>query len=256
MPAKSSQKPAKARLSLAETMAALQLAGSEQTRKTYLRHGACEPLFGVSFATLKALLKKIGVDHELALALWDTGNYDARNLALKVVDPQRMTPAQLESWVGEGTARLCGNSIAAIASEGGHGFACAQRWLQSSKVEERAAGWLTVDALAMNDLDIPEDWFVERLAALEQTIHSADPVQREPMNQALIAIGSRSGALRELAHASAQRIGKVHIEHGDTACKTPDAALYIGKAWEHSSGKGFDSPAAHERSRERTRLRC
>ena len=29
-------------------------------------------MFGVSFATLKTLVKSIGVDHELALALWDT----------------------------------------------------------------------------------------------------------------------------------------------------------------------------------------
>ena len=38
--------------------------------------------------------------------------------------------------------------------------------------------------------------------------------------------------------------------------KTPDAASYIEKAWAHSSSKGFDSPAAHERWREPMRLRC
>src|SRR5262245_44747730 len=63
------------RLTLAETMSELEKAGSPQTRKTYARHGAVEPMFGVSFATLKILLKRIGVDHELGLALWDTGNF-------------------------------------------------------------------------------------------------------------------------------------------------------------------------------------
>jgi 3-methyladenine DNA glycosylase AlkD len=249
-------KPPKARMTLAEAMAALEQAGSEQTRKTYRRHGAREPLFGVSFATLKSLLKKIGVDHELALALWDTGNYDARNLAMKIVDPARMMPAELDAWAGDGSTRMCGGYVAAIACEGGHGLECAQRWLQSPRVELRAAGWSAVGALAMNDQTLADAWLVERLGDLERTLNSADNAQRDPMNQALIAIGCRNAALRAAATATAQRIGKVHIDHGDTACKTPDAAAAIAKAWEHSTAKGYDSPAAHERSREPMRLRC
>jgi hypothetical protein len=255
-PAARRARPPQAKLTLAEAMAALEQAGSEQTRKTYRRHGAREPLFGVSFATLKALLKQIGVDHELALALWDTGNYDARNLAMKIVDPARMMPAELDGWAGDGSTRMCGGYVAAIACEGGHGFECGQRWLQSEQVEIRAAGWSAVGALAMHELAVPDAWFVERLGDLERTLNSADNAQRDPMNQALIAIGCRNAALRAAATAAAQRVGKVHIDHGDTACKTPDAAAAIAKAWEHSTAKGFDSPAAHERSREPMRLRC
>ena len=33
----------------------------------------------------------------------------------------------------------------------------------------------------------------------------------------------------------AQRIGKVDVEHGDTSCKTPDAAEYIRKAAQRQS---------------------
>ena len=71
--AASPKAPAKAartkeRMTLAEVMRELETAGSAQTRKTYARHGAREPMFGVSFATLKALTKRIGVDHELAVA--------------------------------------------------------------------------------------------------------------------------------------------------------------------------------------------
>ena len=85
-------------MSVADVMRELKKAGSAQTRKTYARHGALEPMFGVSFATLKTLMKRIDVDHELALALWDTRNFDARNLAVKIVDPARMTSADLDRW--------------------------------------------------------------------------------------------------------------------------------------------------------------
>jgi hypothetical protein len=53
------------------------------------------------------------------------------------------------------------------------------------------------------------------------------------MNMALIAIGVRSAGLRKLALAAAKRIGKVEVDHGDTSCKTPDAAAYIAKTVDH-----------------------
>ena len=94
------------RMTLKEVMAALEKAGSAQTRKTYARHGAVEPMFGVSFGFLKTLLDRIGVDHELALALWKTGNLDARNLAAKIVDPARLTSAELDRWAKEYQVRV------------------------------------------------------------------------------------------------------------------------------------------------------
>ncbi len=49
------------------------------------------------------------------------------------------------------------------------------------------------------------------------------------MNSALIAIGIRDAALQAKAIETAQKVGKVHIDHGDTSCKTPDAVPYILK---------------------------
>jgi hypothetical protein len=50
------------------------------------------------------------------------------------------------------------------------------------------------------------------------------------MNNALIAIGTRNDALEARAVAIAVKIGKVRVDHGETGCKTPDAAEYIAKA--------------------------
>jgi 3-methyladenine DNA glycosylase AlkD len=244
------------RMTLAETMAALEAAGSEQTRKTYARHGAPGPMFGVSFATLKTLLKRIGVDHELGLALWDTGNFDARNLAVKVVDPARMSAAELDRWAQAPYARMCVAYVAHVAVEGPHARAKADQWLGASSDALRFAAWTLVGAMAMRDETTPDGWFADRLAEIERSIHAASNSEREGMNQAVIAIGCRSAALRKAATAAAKRIGKVEIDHGDTACKTPVAAEYIDKAWARSAEKGFASPAAQERKRESMRTRC
>lgn len=255
-PAKRSTKPPKPRMSLGEAMQALELAGSEQTRKTYRRHGAPEPMFGVSFATLKALLKAIGVDHELAFALWETGNFDARNLALKVADPAQMRAEDLDRWARTGATRTCTHTVAALAGEGPHAWECTRNWLAAPESAVRAIGWTAVGVLAMGDATADDAWFIERLQQIEQTIHSVSNAERQSMNQTLIALGSRNLALRRATEDAAQRIGKVDVDQGDTSCKTPDAQSYIEKAWAHSLSKGFDSPAAHERSREPLRLRC
>jgi 3-methyladenine DNA glycosylase AlkD len=252
------KKPAAAapRMSLRETMSALENAGSAQTRKTYARHGAPEPMFGVSFATLKSLYKRIRVDQELAQALWDTGNFDARNLAVKIADPAAISSRELDRWAATPAGRMCGGYVAHLAAESPHSHAKAAKWLAASDEHTRFAAWSLVAAMAMIDQATPDAWFAERLAQIEKTIHAAPNTHCAAMNQAMICIGCRNQSLRKAAVAAAGRIGAVEIDHGDTDCTTPDAAASIEKAWARSKSKGFESPAAQERSRESMRTRC
>ena len=123
---------------------------------------------------------------------------------------------------------------------------------------ERAArgGLDSPGFLASLDADAPDADFLARIAEIEKTIASAPNAEREAMNSALIQMGCRNVALKKAALATAKRIGRVEVDHGDTACETPDAAERIEKAWAHSKSKGFASPAEHERSREPMRTRC
>jgi 3-methyladenine DNA glycosylase AlkD len=246
----------KTRMTLAEAMKALEKAGTAQARKTYARHGAREPMFGVSFATLKVLAKKAGPDHDLARALWDTGNFDARNLAFKVADPAKTTAADLDRWARETQSRMWGGYVSMLAAEGPHGLATAKRWLASSEEPLRTAGWALVGQLAARDPAIDDAWLAERLAEVERSIHAAPDARKYAMNGALIAIGGRSPALRKAALAAAKRVGVVDVDHGDTSCETPDAAAYVEKTWAHAKAKGFATPSAQEQGREPPRTRC
>ena len=242
-------------MSLSDVMQTLEKAGSEQTRKTYTRHGAKGPMFGVSFGTLSALQKRIRVDHELALKLWDTGNVDARNLAMKIAEPAVMKPSDLDRWARENEFAMCNLYIGSLASESPHGTAKAREWLASTDVKLRSAGWTLVGILANRDEATRDEAFAKRLEQIEKSIHAAPNEEKYAMNGALIAIGGRSAALRKAACAAAKRIGKVDVDHGDTACQTPDAVSYIEKMWARSQGK-FPTPAAAERARESMRTRC
>src|ERR1700730_5747760 len=56
---------------------------------------------GVAMRDIKALGKKLGCNHRLAVALWDTGVYIERMLASFVGDPAQLTPAQMDRWCQE-----------------------------------------------------------------------------------------------------------------------------------------------------------
>ena len=85
-----------------EAMAALEAAGTEQTRKSYLRHGASEPLFGVKFGDLRPLGKKIGV--VLTYGEVDPYSSGAVNAIRMFQDIFRFIPAEIVDIVyGEAT---------------------------------------------------------------------------------------------------------------------------------------------------------
>ena len=83
-------------MSVAAIMKELAAMGSEQTRKTYARHGAPDANFGVKIADMKTIVKRVKKSHELALALYATGNSDAMYLAGLIADETRMTKADLD----------------------------------------------------------------------------------------------------------------------------------------------------------------
>jgi hypothetical protein len=249
---KAATSPSSGRMSFAEVMATLEKAGTAQARKIYARHGATGPMFGVSFADMKVLVKRIKVDQDLALSLWDTGNHDARILAAKIADPGAMTTKDLDRW---STTRLH-TYVAWLAAEGPHGRDRAEAWLASKSEIQRANGWHLVSALALIDVSLPFSWFDAHLKTIAATIHAAPNIERGAMNSAVIAIGSRDDAARKGAVAAAKRIGPVTLDHGETDCRTPDAAVDIEKAWEYAAGRSAESPAALERGREKMRTRC
>ena len=240
-------------MKLDEVMRALEKAGTAQTRKTWARHGAPEPMFGVSFAELGKLVKETDGDHELALGLWKTANADARQLAVMIEDSSKTTEAQIDDWLRDVVWTMTADAFSGLVAETPVGRKKADAWRKSADEKTGRAGWVLVGKLALRHPDIDDAWFAGCLAEIETGIARAPNRKREGMNSALIAIGCRSEALRKKAVAAAGRIGKVEVDHGDTECRTPDAGAYIAKAWAHSKSKGFASPSEHEQKRKRAK---
>ena len=215
----------------AEVMKKLKALGTEQNRKIYKRHGAGDKIFGVSFANLNNLKKQIKTDHDLAFKLWASGNTDAQNLATMIADPDKMNKSELDRWLKDiRWYMLIDVFVANLVSNTPHAKSRMEKWMKSKDEWIGRAGWQLLAQLAMKNNELPDSLFEECLKTIRKSIHGSKNRTKEAMNNALIAIGIRNGALERKALAVAADIGKVDVDHGETSCKTPDAASYIKKA--------------------------
>ncbi|MBL7993565.1 MAG: DNA alkylation repair protein [Candidatus Kapabacteria bacterium] len=215
-------------MTLNDIMMTLVAAGSEQTRKTYARHGIKGAMFGVSYAVLEKLRKKIKCAQSLALELWETDNHDARILATMIADPAKCTAVVIEDWAKDLDNYALTDALGNLAAQTPEAHKLMTRWMQSEEEWLGTLGWVILSVEARNSA-LPDSFFAPYLSIIEREIHLQKNRVRYSMNGALISIGGRGGSLEEQALASAARIGKVRVDHGDTNCKTPDAATYIKK---------------------------
>lgn len=219
------------KLTFQEVMAELKKMGTAQNIKIYKRHGAGDNLFGVSFANLNVLKKKIKKDQDIAAQLWATGNTDARSLATMVADPAQMDEETLDDWLKDISYYMLADIFAGnIVSKTAFAKKKMETWTRSDDEWIGRAGWQLLAHLAMKDESLKNEDFEPYLDIIEKNIHSSKNRIREAMNRALIAIGMRNEELEARAMAAAAVIGKVDVDHGETGCKTPDAIAYIKKA--------------------------
>lgn len=214
---------------VSDVMSRLEACGTAQNRKVYPRHGVQGELFGVSYADLGRLRKEVGVDHELALGLWDTGNHDARVLATMVADPERADWGLLRRWAADLDNYVLTDAFSKYVAAGPLAEEAIRKWTTARAEWTGRTGWLLVAHLAMEDGG-DDDVYGGYLEVIEARVHRAPNRVRDAMNSALIAIGARSDALEALALAAAARIGEIDVDHGETNCTTPAATAYIPKA--------------------------
>lgn len=215
-----------------EVLKELESMGSESIKKIHQNHGVKEPLFGVKIGDMKTIVKKIKKDHELSLELFNTGNNDAMYLAGLIADEKKITKKDLEDWVKKAKSTMISEyTVAWIAAESKYGYELAQKWIKSTNELIAISGWSTLANLVSIKPD--EELDIEALDKLldyvGDNIHEAPNYVRYTMNSFVISAASYVPVLTKKALKIAEKIGKVHVEMGGTACKVPLATDYIRK---------------------------
>jgi len=219
----------------ADIVADLRALGSESIKKTLMRHGAREPVFGVKVGDMKPIQKRIRTDYRLALDLYDTGISDAMYLAGLVADDPRMTRADLGRWVEAAYWSLLSEStVPWVAAGSPHGWEMATKWICDDSETVASAGWCTLSSLVSITADSALDLagLDSLLLGVAAQIHGERNRVRYNMNGFIISVGGYVAPLTSSALRAAADMGRVTVNMGDTECKVPDAAEYIGKMQE------------------------
>ena len=86
-------------MTLKETMKQLESLGNEKRRAHNTKYGAGDNQFGVQHGDIRVLANKLKTNHELAVALWKTGNIDAQLLATLLIKPKDLSAGEMDRMV-------------------------------------------------------------------------------------------------------------------------------------------------------------
>ncbi|MEQ9639520.1 MAG: DNA alkylation repair protein [Alphaproteobacteria bacterium] len=163
--------------------------------------------YGVRTPDMRALAKRLGRDHELARALWATGQHEARHVAFMIADPARMDDVLLETWVsGLNSWDHCDGFCNGLARFTAEPWALVEAWATREEEFVRRAGFALLACLAVHDKAAPDRRFLDALALIEAAADDNRNFVSKAVNWALRQIGKRSIALHGPALALAEKL--------------------------------------------------
>ena len=219
-------------MNLNEVMDFLESKGSEQTRKTFKRHGAPDNFFGVKVGDMKPIQKKEKNNHPLALELFDTGNSDAQYLAGLIADPSKFSKSDFEKWAQHSEWYMISEyAVAWNLAESPLCMEICADWISSSDEKLQQCAWASMSAHLgiVPDENIDKGYHQSLIEYVEKHIHSSANRVRYCMNNYIIALGGAVVELTDRCKQAGDTIGKVAVSMGETACKVPDIKTYIAK---------------------------
>ena len=199
-------------MTVAEILKHLESLGSPDDVAGMQRFGIVTPqVFGVRTPVVKQFAREVKKQaddrHRLALLLWETGNYEARAVAVLIDDPLRVTPEQMEDWAADfdNWATVDG-TCSYLFCRTPFAYPKAFEWAVRDEEFVKRAGFSLMAYLAVHDKRADDDKLATFLPVIERHSDDERNFVKKAVNWALRQIGKRNRVLNELAIATAERI--------------------------------------------------
>lgn len=211
-----------------EVLKELKALGDEKRRAHNARYGAGDNQFGVALGDLRVLAKKIKTDHELALALWKTGNIDAQLLAILVMKPKELSADELDAMVRSITfVHVADWMNSYVVKQHPAKEALRQRWTTDADPMAARAGWsLTAERVGKSADGLDLASLLDRIEAEMGTAH---PHAQWTMNATLAQIGIHFPKHRKRAIAIGEKLGIYRDYPVSKGCTSPYAPIWINE---------------------------
>jgi 3-methyladenine DNA glycosylase AlkD len=192
----------------AEVLKWLERRGTRRNVEGMARYGIrARRVFGVSMGTMLTFRKRLGANHELSLALWETGWYEARLVAALVGDPTRVTRRQMNAWAaGFETWADCDTVCFHLFDKTPFAWEKARQWSTARGEFVKRAAFALMASLALHDKSAPDARFLPFLPLIERGARDERNFVKKGVSWALRGIGRRSRALNTAALRVAKRL--------------------------------------------------
>jgi 3-methyladenine DNA glycosylase AlkD len=215
-------------MTVKEILAQLEALGDEKLRAQNKKRGAGDNQFGVKMGDIRTLAKKIKTNHELALELWDTGNIEARQLAILIIVPKKLSIDELNKMVrSEKYVWVADWLYSYVIKEHPEKEKLRTEWMKTKDVMAARAGWsLTAGCVVRSPevLDLPA-----LLDRIESEMPKAAPEVQWTMNTTLAQIGINHPKLRKRAFAIGEKLGIYRDYPVSKGCTSPFAPIWINE---------------------------
>lgn len=218
-----------------EVIGQLEALGNPKMKAHHIKFGSQENVYGVKMGDIRALAKKIKTDHELALALWETGNVDSRLLAILIMKPKELSKDQVNEMIKSMQYSQVADWFQSyVIKELDFKDSLRIEGMKSSHPMEARAAWaLTAGKVARDpdQVNIPE-----LLDTLESEMGSADPLIQWTMNTCLAYIGIHHAEYRDRALAIGEKLGVLRDYPTSKGCTSPFAPIWINEMVKRKEG--------------------
>jgi 3-methyladenine DNA glycosylase AlkD len=185
-------------LTVDEILSELRDAADPQRVASLKRVNAGAPALGVRPPSLRSLAKRI--DHQLALALWQTPFREARILASLIDEPDRVTANQMDRWaMSFDNWEICDQVCQNLFAHTPLALAKAVEWARRSEEFVKRAAFVLVAVRAVHAKHTDDCVFADLLPTVMAAADDDRPYVRKGASWALRQIGKRSDRLRARA---------------------------------------------------------
>jgi 3-methyladenine DNA glycosylase AlkD len=194
--------------SVSAILAWLEGQGSLENQQGMARYGiTSKKAFGVPVGTLRTYAKELGQSHELSLALWATGYYEARLLAAFVDEPARVTSSQMDAWCKEfDNWAVCDTVCFHLFDRTSLAYAKVKAWAGRKAEFEKRAAFALLASLALHDKHGKNELFLPTFSLIEAAADDERNFVKKAVSWALRGVGERNAELHAQALALAQRL--------------------------------------------------
>ncbi len=224
-----SKAPAKAKdWTVEEVLRQLKALGHDGTRAHNAKNGAGDNQFGVKRGDIRTLANKIKTNHELALALWQTGNLDAQFLATLLLNVEHLSLKELESMVKSVTFGWLADWLHSyVVKLHADKESLREKGMKSKHPMLARAGWqLTAGRVAKSPDGLDLAALLDRI---EAEMSTADPMVQWTMNACLAEIGIHFPKHRKRALAIGETLGVYRDYPCAKGCTSPFAPIWIAE---------------------------